>query len=271
MATVNAAVTWLFDLILGPFGANPWAGLVLVSLITGATLLIVFRYTSNQRAIRATKDRILAHLLEVVLYRDHMRVVVRAQRRLLVDNLRYLGHALIPLMVMIVPVGFLLVQLDLRYGHRPLKIGEKAIISVKLASNTDLDQLALSAPRGIAVETQSLRMPAVNEVDWRIRAIEPGRHEVRVSVGGETLGKQVVVGRSWGKVSAARVGAGIWRQFLRPGEPPVPANSSVEWIAVSYPVAQLPLLGRSVHWVWPWLVISMLFGYGLRGPLRVSA
>jgi hypothetical protein len=239
-------------------------------LVTGGLLLLIFRYTSNQRAIRATKDRIIAHLLEVVLYRDQMRVVVRAQARLLADNLRYLGYALVPLAFMAVPVGLLLMQLDLRYGHRPLRVGEKAIISVKLAPNSDLARVELSAPRGIEVETESLRMPAVSEVDWRIRAAEAGRHEVRVSVGGESVSKQIIVGRTWARVSPARVGRGVWRQFLHPGEPPVPASAAVERIAVSYPPAELTLLGRPVHWVWPWLVISMAFGYALKGPLKVN-
>lgn len=270
MAAVNVAITWAFDLILRPFGAHPWAGLVLVSLVTGAVLLIVFRYTSNQRAIRATKDRILAHLLEVVLYRDQMRVVVRAQARLAVDNLRYLGYALVPLACMVVPVGLLLMQLDLRYGHRPLRTGEAAIVAVKLKPGSDLDRVALSTQEGVKVETESLRIPALSEVDWRVRAISPGAHDIRISAAGEEMTKQLVVGKRAPRVSVARAGGGLVSQFLHPGEPPLPPVGPVESVTVSYPSADLRLLGRSVHWLWPWLVISMVFGYALKGPLRVQ-
>jgi hypothetical protein len=270
MAVVNAIITSIFDVALAPFAGHPWAGLIAISLATGGLLLLIFRYTSNQRAIRATKDRILAHLLEVVLYRDQMRVVVRAQARLFVDNLRYLGYALVPLAFMVVPVGLLLVQLDLRYGHRPLRVGERAIVSVKLAPNADLGRVALSAPPGIEVETESLRIPALNEVDWRIRAEETGLHEVQVSVGDQTVSKQITAGRNWARISLARAGRATWQQFLHPGEPPLPADSPVTSITVSYPRADLTLFGRPVHWVWPWLVISMVFGYALKGPLRVN-
>jgi len=270
MAAVNGIITSILNVALAPFGGHAWAELIFISLATGGLLLLIFRYTSNQRAIKATKDRILAHLLEVVLYRDHMRVVVRAQARLFLDNLRYLGYALVPLMFMMVPVGLLLVQLDLRYGHRPLRVGERAIVSVKLAPNTDLGQVALSAPRGIEVETESLRIPALGEVDWRIRAKETGLHQVQVSVGAETVSKQIIVGRDSAHASTVRVGRRVWQQFLHPGESPVPANTPVEWIAVSYPLAEFTLFGRTVHWVWPWLVISMVFGYILKGPLRIQ-
>ncbi|MFB3880937.1 MAG: hypothetical protein ACE149_06720 [Armatimonadota bacterium] len=270
MAAANATVTWMLDLLLRPFGTSRWAGLVFVSLITGAVLLVIFRYTSNQRAIRATKDRILAHLLEVVLYRDQMRVVMRAQARLALDNLRYLGYAMVPLACMILPVGLLLAQLDLRYGHRPLRVGESAVVAVKLRPGADLDGVAISARDGVEVETESLRIPTLSEVDWRVRATSSGEHEIRISAGGEEFGKGIVAGRGAGRVTVARVGGGLLAQFLHPGEPPLPASGPVESVAVSYPDADLRLLGRTVHWIWPWLVISMLFGYALKGPLRVQ-
>ncbi len=270
MATVNSIVTALFNLGLDPLVSHAWVGLALVSALTGLVLLVIFRYTSNQRGIRTAKDRILAHLLEVVLYRDQMRVVVRAQSRLVIDNLRYLGHALVPLAFMILPVGLMLVQLDLRYGRRPLRVGETAVVSVKLRPGTDLDKVALNAPQGVKVETPSLRIPALNEVDWRVRATAAGDHKVTVSTGEDEVAKQVVVGDRAARVSTARVDSGVWAQFLHPGEPPVPASSSVQSIAVSYGYADLPLGRWRINWVWAWLIISMAFGYALKGPLRVQ-
>src|SRR4030067_1152469 len=103
MGAFNAAISRLFDVFFAPFGARSWPGMIIISTLTGVVLLFVVRCTSNQRGIRAAKDRILSHLLEVVLYRDELRVVLRAQARLAKDKLRYLGHALVPLCFMGVP------------------------------------------------------------------------------------------------------------------------------------------------------------------------
>jgi hypothetical protein len=270
MAAVNSIVTRAFDLALAPFAGHPWLGLVLISLLTGAVLLLVFRYTSNQRGIRAAKDRIISHLLEVLLYRDEMRVVVRAQARLFLDNLRYLGYALVPLAFMLVPVAFLLVQTDLRYGSRPLHVGDKAIVELRLRPGVDLDQVSISAPAGIAVETDSLRIPSLDEVDWRLRATAPGKHVLRFTVAGRELTKEIVVGQSLTRVSTARVADSAWEQFKHPGEPPIPRDVPVLAATITYPSAHLDLFGHHLHWVWPWLIISMAFGYALKGPLRVQ-
>ncbi|MBE9566652.1 MAG: hypothetical protein IMF16_07875 [Proteobacteria bacterium] len=271
MSALNAGITRVFDLVFLPSGVSPWLGMIIVSMVTGLVLLLVFRYTSNQQGIRAAKDRIMAHLLEVLLYRDELPVVLRAQVYLLGANLRYLGYALVPLLFMIVPVGLLLVQTDLRYGYRPLQVGESAIVAAQIRSEGGaLEGVSISAPPGLEVETAALRMPDVGEVNWRVRAVSPGTHELRIRVGGEEFVKQVVVGEGATRVAVQRVGGPAWRQFLYPGESPLPGGGPVEEIHVFYPSASLRFFGWRLHWVWPWLIVSMVFGYALKGPLRVQ-
>ncbi len=271
MGAFNTAITGAFDLLLAPFYTHPWWGMVVLSALSGVLLLLVFRHTSNQRAIRAAKDHIISHLLEVLLYRDELRVVLRAQARLAKDNLRYLGHALVPLVFMIPLVLILMVQIDLRYGRRPLQVGERAILAVKLHSGgPTADEVSLSAPPGLVIETPALRMPAIREVDWRIRADTDGDYRLLVTVAGEEYEKRIVVGRRAPRVSARRTGEGLWDRFLNPGEPPLPADAPIASVAVSYPGASLPLFGRRLHWIWPWLILSLAFGYALKGPLRVQ-
>jgi len=272
MAAVNSTITRIFDLFLALFAwGGAWAGVAALALVTAVLAMLIFRGTSNQRAIRRIKDLIISHLLEVALYRDDLRIVLRAQRAILWDNLRYLAHAVVPLVFMVIPVGLLLIQGELHYAHRPLRVGERAIVSVGLTARaSDLDALAISAPAGLVVETPPLRIPALREVDWRVKAVKTGSWDLRFSLGGSEFSKRVVVGGSTASIPAERVAGGAWRQLLRPGEPPLPADGAIEAIRVSCPPAALRLFGREMAWVWPWLILSLIFGYALKGPLRVQ-
>lgn len=98
-------------------------------------MLIIFRYTSNQEKIKETKDRIKAHLLEIRLFKDDLRILLSAQKSILLYNVNYMKHALKPMVFMIIPVAIILIQLDGWFGYRPLRLGESAIISVKLDDN----------------------------------------------------------------------------------------------------------------------------------------
>ncbi len=272
MATVNSTITRIFDLFLALFAwGGAWAGVAALALVTAVLAMLIFRSTSNQRAIRRIKDLIISHLLEVALYRDDLRIVLRAQRAILWDNLRYLAHAMVPLVFMVIPVGLVLIQGELHYAHRPLRVGERAIVSVKIAAGRgDLEALAISAPAGLVVETPALRLPALREVDWRVRAVKEGNWDLGFSLGGTELAKRVVVGGSTAGIPAERVAGGAWGQLLRPGEPPLPGGGAIEAMRVSYPPAALRLFGREMAWVWPWLIVSLIFGYALKGPLRVQ-
>ncbi len=273
-----AAITRGFDLLFAPLaGRSPWWGLAAVALVTAAVALLIFRAASNQRAIRATKDRIIAHLLEVVLYRDDLRVVVRAQARLAADNARYLGHALAPLVLMVAPVGLIMVQADLRYGRRPLRVGESAVVTVGLRPTAGLPaEPSLAVPAGVVVETPAVVVPARGEVSWRVRAHQVGEHELRARLGDVEVGKRLLVaeegaGPPWARaVAPRRPSAGVLARLLNPAEPPLPSNRTVAWVEVTYPEAPLRVRGRRVHWVWPFFALTLAFGYALKGPLRVQ-
>jgi hypothetical protein len=172
---------------------------------------------------------------------------------------------------MILPVLLLLIQTDLRYGHRPLRVGERAIVAVGfLPGAAQANDVSISAPAGIEVETPPLRMPDAQEVDWRVRALATGRHQLRISVGDQEFTKSIVVGERSGRISALRAGNGLWTKLLHPGEPPLPAEGPVASIEVQHPSAALGIFRWRVHWLWPWLILSMIFGYALKGPLRVQ-
>jgi len=272
MASVNAAITRVFDLYLSLFAwGGAWAGVAALALVTAVLAMLIFRYTSNQSAIRRVKDLIISHLLEVALYRDDLRVVLRAEGAILRDNLRYLAHALVPLACMVIPVGLLLIQGEMRYGHRPLRVGERTIVSVKLGpGRSGVDTAAISAPPGVTIETPPLHIPALREADWRVRADKPGVYDLRFALDGDEYTKRIVVGEHGARTSSYRLAVSDWRLPFHPGEAPLPAGTGIACLRVSYPPGELRLLGRRMAWVWPWMALSLIFGYALKGPLRVQ-
>src|SRR5262249_40590516 len=91
---------------------SPLLLVLAISIVIGLLMVIVFRYTSNQKAIARAKDRLKAHLLAVRLYQDQLPVVVRAYGRILRGTGSYLRLAFTPFLIAILPITFLIVQLD---------------------------------------------------------------------------------------------------------------------------------------------------------------
>ena len=69
-------------------GIEPLVSLIPVSILAGIGMLVVFRHASDQAAIRRSKNLVAAHLLEFRLFMDEPRLVLRAQRDLIVGYAR---------------------------------------------------------------------------------------------------------------------------------------------------------------------------------------
>jgi uncharacterized membrane protein (DUF106 family) len=270
----NGFVSGFFDLVFLPCrGLGPWAGMIIVSLLTSFLMLIIFRRTSNQEGIRKAKNRIKAHLLELRLFSDSLSVSMKAQRRILTANLRYIGYNTKPMLVMIVPVLLILIQLNLRYGSESLRPGDPALVKVRLSGNRLPSEVTavLDSSSLIEVETPPLRIDDEREIDWRVRARESGRGRLALTVGGETISKDVAVQtKPLTRISGIRVGGNLIDQLFNPGEAPLSRSSAVKSVEIRYAPARLRLFGRNVHWLVAYFILSVAFGFAFKGVFKVE-
>ncbi|HOW85321.1 MAG TPA: hypothetical protein P5119_08255 [Candidatus Aminicenantes bacterium] len=274
MAIVNLVFGGIVGAVLWPFRTlSPWAGMVAVSFLTALLMLEVYKLTSNQAAIRRAKDLIKAHLYEMRLYKDDMRITLGAQRAILKANLSYLAANLKPLAVMIVPLVLILAQLSVWYDRAPLRPGQETLVKARLEGTADPvgAGLDLEVPPGLEITAPAVRIPDLHEVVWRIKAVAPGSGRLTVRSGGTALGKAVVVGDGpLRRVSAIASRGSFSKRVLYPGEGPLPAGSPVRSIEILYPAGRLAAFGLNVHWLIAYLVLSIVFGFAFKGVFKVE-
>jgi len=106
----------------------PLAIVIVLSFGIGFLMVLLFGYTSDQKAIKIAKDQLKAHLLAVRLFRDQLPVVLGSYGKILRGTGRYLRLAFTPLLIVIVPLTFLIVQLDRYFGWTPLAPGQSFVM-----------------------------------------------------------------------------------------------------------------------------------------------
>lgn len=269
---LNRLIGGALELMLAPFrGLPPAVGLAVLSCLAAVGMLLVFRATSDQPALAATKRRIHAAILEIRLFNDQPRLVLAGQADVLRQSLRYFRLTLVPLLWLALPLLLLMTHLHTYYGYRPLAVGESAILSASLADPAALSGLLqLEADGGARVETPLLAIPAESEADWRIAAVQAGDHRLRLRIGDEVVTKTLQVAGARRPFSPRRPGRGILDQMLFPSEPPLPPGSAAVAIEVRYPAAQMSLFGWEIHWLIAFFLITLVAALALRRPLRVT-
>jgi hypothetical protein len=269
---LNAAANAFGERLLVPIGVMPgWLSATLVAAATGVLLLVVFKYTSNQRAIKRVRDDIDANLLALKLFKENARVTIGAQGRLLAGAGRLLVLALVPMVVMLVPVTLILGQLSLWYQQRPLAVGEDAVVTLALggAAGAPFPTVSLAPTDAAESAIGPVRVFSKREVCWNITARAPGHHELEFRVGDTTIHKELAIGAGFMRVSARRP-AWNWSEILlHPAERPFPPDSPVRSIEISYPMRTSWTSG-SDHWVIYWFIVSLVAAFCFRRVLGVN-
>jgi uncharacterized membrane protein (DUF106 family) len=270
-AFLNRLLTGAFDLALRPFlGLPPLWALLAISRVTGVLMLWIFGKVSDQQAIRSVRDRIRGHLLGMRIFGDEISLLLVLLGRSLRATATYMKYAVLPMLVMMIPVVLILIQMNLRFAMRPLEPGEPSVVTVKLRELPAASPaVELEAPPGVIVETPPVRVDALREVSWRIRAEEPGDYRLLVRAGGSETEKRLRVGPRWGSVSPLRT-AKTLDLLLYPGEPPIAPELPVESIRLTYDYLPIRVFGFHVNWLLGFFVASIAFGFALRKPLGVE-
>jgi len=250
----------------GFFGALAWAppatALIAISVLAGAAMLWIFKKNSNPGKIRAVKRLLMAHLLEMRIYRDEPGVVLRAQGSLLLANLRYMGLMLLPAVWLAAPLTILLIHIEAFYGRAPLPLGREAIVTMAMRTPMNAPAPVLEAPAGIQVETPAVRVLSERQVSWRIRPVAPVSGKLHFTVDGARVDKRIEAGAGQrfvpGRRASSMLGA-LWS----PDEPRID-SSTVDWIDIQYPGAEVDLFGLRMHWLVWFTAISMLLALLLR-------
>ncbi len=261
IAWLNIPMNFLGKTLLAPIGVMPgWLSNTIISALVGVVLLIVFKYTSNQKAIGRVRDDIKARLLAMKLFKDNIPVVLRAQGRIFLDALLLLFHSLRPILVVIIPFCLILGQLGLWYQARPLKVGEEAVVTVQLAGSEDepWPQIALDSSPDTKVTIGAVRIISRRQICWKIKAAENGYHHLSFRLDRQQVGKELAVGEGFMRVSIERPCLRIADLLMNPAEKPFGEDSSVCSIHIDYP-ERLSKTSGTDWWLIYLFVGSMVF------------
>jgi hypothetical protein len=264
MNFINATLTTITEWALYPLSRWPLMALLIVSAVTGVLMTLVFRYTSNQKALGRVVDRSRGHLLAIKLFKDDLRGMFRSLAHIFGLVAARLWYSLFPVLVMVIPFLFLLAQLALRYEHRPLEVGESSVVRLQLTEDAwgSHQDVELETEGQIDVETEPLRDEAVHSVYWRIKPASTGASTLRWQLGSSHVEKELMVGESelqLEKVSRRRAGTGMLDRLLNPGEPAFGMFSPVSAIEIHYPRRATPILGWPIPWWLTFFAVSIVF------------
>lgn len=245
-------ITKFINLLVLPFGSTHHTlELVWLSLLTGVGMAWAFKVTSNQKAIKAAKDKIKAPILEMRLYQDDPFLIFQGLGGALRGNFRYLGHILVPFVVIVIPVMVIFMQMDQRYSKAQLIPGSTTLLSVQLRDGLDpfTNEIALELDNALKIVGNPVRDAVTRETDWQIKVDRGGTHNVTLSLDGASYVVPIVAEKSYRMIPFARTDGKILEPLIHPALPAFKGNSPFARVSVEYPSKSHWLFGWMTHWI----------------------
>jgi len=266
MQTYNNFANAFFDFILTPFGHHDWFlfDLIVWPFLLGVVGIVPYKYTSNQKGIESIKRQLSMHLLEIRLFRDDIFQVLKSTVLIVVKNPIYIGHNLLPVAIMMVPMLAMMVQLVANYGYEPSKVGSTELLRVVLDPGGPVTskEVSLTLPSGVKLDAPPVHT-ADGQVFWRVTAERAGDHVLKIKVGNETLEKVWAVGGESRKVPVRSLRG--WEALLYPADPVIPSTSPVQSIELAMHTRSLAYLPDGEFGILMWfLVASMAAGFAMK-------
>ncbi len=241
-----------------------------ISIIVGPLMVIVFRYTSDQKAIGRAKDRLKAHLLAVRLYQDQLPVVLRAYGKILRGTGSYLRLAFTPFLIAILPITFLIVRLDRYFGWLPLRPAQTFLVQARIEDPAALNEASLQLPPELSSSAPAVHVPKDKEVVWQVFAKSEGNYDIQIATAGQTISKQIVVSPGLARVSPVRLKDNFWERMFTSSETALADNSPVQAIAISYAPRVIGFAGMEWNWIVLFFVVSLMAGFIFKSILGIQ-
>ena len=193
MNALNGLLTKIFDVILVPleFMGNEMA-LILLSGIFGVLALVVFKYISSQKGIKAAKDKIKGHMIAIRLYQNDLVVVAKSIAKVLLRNLQYVSLNFGPFIPLAPLFVFVVAQTVVRYGFEPLHVvtveeaqvmlpGQGTMLQIEFKDDdrSKAGELEIVWPEGLMPTSKLVRIPSQGKAWQEFVAIAPGDYEVQ--------------------------------------------------------------------------------------------
>jgi hypothetical protein len=264
-SSIPAAVAFV-----GLSANTPLLLVLAISILIGLLMVIVFRYTSDQKAIGRAKDRLKAHLLAVRLFQDQLPVVMRAYGKILRGTGSYLRLAFTPFLIAILPITFLVIQLDRYFGWMPLQPAQTFLVEAQVEDSAALNEASLQLPPELSSSAPAVHIPKQNQVAWRVLAGHAGQYDIHVAVAGQTVSKQVVVAPGLARISPVRLRGSFWERMFTSGEPALADNSRVRSIAISYSPRVIYFAWMEWNWIVLFFVVSLIAGFIFKSILGIQ-
>lgn len=249
----------------------------LLSFLTAIIVLFIFKYFSNQEAIKQQKKIIFAYILQIRLYQDQLCLILESIFNIFKHNLLYLRYYLLPLLILLLPIFFVSTQVNNRCCYQPFQPGDEFIIKVMgndYSSETRFQEIQCQTSQGMKLMTPALRIPEKKTVFWRAKVMKSpllNIQKIFLHVPGHPqVSKQIAAGILLNRFHPETLQFHPWKGWLFSAEPFLKPEGGIDLIVVDYPRQKYQFLFFQLDGIILFFLLTLFLSFILKRLLNIT-
>lgn len=240
----------MLNLVFGPFlKMTPFLAVLLISLIISLLITLVYKFFTNQAAMKDIKDQIKAYQQQIKALKDNPQEALGIQKKSMELNMTYMRHSFKATFITFIPIIIIFGWFNTHFAFMPLQPGEEFSVSVSVDKGYG-GNITVIADKGMNVVGDAVVVPVNGFSAFNFKA-DKGSHLIELKADGKSFVKDVVVGS---------VNAPKFKTYDGP----------VKSVAINYnKLVVMPLFGWNLGWLGSYIIFSIVLSMLLRKVLKV--
>lgn len=241
-------------------GSHPWTYLLAVAIGAGVVTGLLAGTRRTGRGRGWMRDRIMARVIETMLYDGSAPSIGATLRDLWRDMAPALLAELPKMLAGVLLLGLPALWLSGWIELRPLRPGDRTLFEAITHTEARARDLRIEVSKGLVVETPALAVGGPTTATWRVLVLDacPPDAWIELRTRQQGIRMAVTVERASEQKTEQRTAQGMKRLASRPHG----KDNAVERVSIGYPVAGLTFGHRSVPWLPVYLAVASVSMWG---------
>jgi uncharacterized membrane protein (DUF106 family) len=232
----------------------PFVSVFIVSLIISVIIVVVYKYTTNQKLMKDLKDQMKEMQNEMKLLKNEPDKMMKVQGKVMETNMKYMTHSFRATLFTFLPIIIIFAWMNAHYAYEPLYPNEPFQMILSFEKNS-VGNVSLTLPDGMSAVGSLNQQISADKVIFILKGKEgiyDKNNSLKVDYGDSIFYKDIIITNEM-KYSAK--------------DTPI-KNSNLKMISMDYKKKViLPYLNWG--WLGTYILLSIGFSMGLRKWLNV--
>ncbi len=249
---------------------GPLATITIVSLFISLIITLIYKFTTDQKAMASLKDEMNRLRKELKDSKDPKKIA-EINGKLMEKTMSQFRASMKPMIITMLPALLVLGWMQSTLAYQQLIPGEEFTTTAIFEKNAN-GEIELISPAGIRLMSEP-KQKAAEKAMWKLKGSE-GTYELEYHYGNEVYARDIIITKEWEyrdnllEKDKSFLGMNTGDKY------PIKKESLLKQIRIDHkpvhPLGAISLFGWQPGWLGTYIILSLVFSMLLRAALKVN-